>query len=185
LFFIHNINNMKQFFAILFLGLLITSCNNDDPTGVTSQVVGNWKVDFISQITTETSIQSGTTYIVESAANSSSSNVNYLFSEGPNNAVLSGTAVVDYVTTSIQPANLFEPFYATATIPFTSTSTWSLEGDKMTFTNAAGATSVLDVIELTDTKLHLKGQQTTEDVPNQGGGTSDVNVAVEYKMTKQ
>lgn len=165
----------------MIFSLALTSCSSDDGNGgsnTSGDIVGVWigqDVDYTGSSTTEFQGQSIVADFVGEAYD-----VDYTltFSEDPNEVVADGSYSIELTTTVAGQTQVD----TVEDLEFLNDGTWSRSGDELTVVSN-GETSVLTIVELTDTMLRLATSE-TEEVTEQGVSITTV-VDVEVIYTRQ
>ena len=147
---------MKFIAKLCLFGILlfaVASCNKDENNINIDHMVGEWRMtDIHSDDGVSETVILGQTVNGTYTFHGSNYNTFTTFTENPNEFSSTGSYVVlTALTAQGQTQNSSVNVNA-----FPGTGTWSINGDKLT-QNFLGTTSTYDILELSDSKLRLKG----------------------------
>jgi len=166
--------NLRNFIPVIITGLILSSCSKD-PTPE-EDIIGTWTTEsatFTSMVGNKTMTQ----YLIDEAG----------LTEAQAQAVmiLFNSELQGYFTGTLQikPDNTY-----TATLGGEpDNGTWSLssDGKKLTIDSSTEEPMILDVIELTSSKIHLQGTYTEAQDLNDDDIMETIIVAIDWTFTKQ
>jgi len=166
--------NLRNFIPVIITGLILSSCSKD-PTPE-EDIIGTWTTEsatFTSMVGNKTMTQ----YLIDEAG----------LTEAQAQAVmiLFNSELQGYFTGTLQikPDNTY-----TATLGGEpDNGTWSLssDGKKLTIDSSTEEPLILDVIELTSSKIHLQGTYTEAQDLNDDDIMETIIVAIDWTFTKQ
>ena len=168
-----NFLNLRNFIPVIITGLILSSCSKDSTPA--EDIVGTWTMEsatFTATINGKTMTQ----YFIDELGLTATEAQQYtdLF----NNAMQqSFTGTMQIKSDNTYTATLGgEP----------DDGTWSLssDGKKLTIDSSTEEPMILDVIELTSSKIHLQGTDTETEDLNDDGTPETITVTVDLTFTK-
>jgi hypothetical protein len=166
--------NLRHFFSVIIAGLILWSCS-EDPTPE-EKIVGNWTTEsatFTAMVGNKTITQ----YLIDEVGLTEAQAQSFM--------VLFNSELQQSFTGTMQ----IKPDYTyTATLGGEADDgTWSLSSDekKLTIDSSTEEPMILDVIELTSSRIHLRGTQTIAEDLNDDSTFETITLTVDLTFTKQ
>jgi len=166
--------NLRNFIPVIITGLILTSCNKDSTPE--EDIVGTWTTEsatFTSMIGNKTMTQ----YLIDEAG----------LTEAQAQAIilLFNIEMQGYFTGTLQIKS--DNTYTATLGGEPDNGTWSLSSDnkKLTIDSSTEEPMILDVIELTSSKIHLQGTYTEIQDLNGDAIMETIIVAIDWTFTKQ
>ena len=165
--------NLRNLIPVIITGLILSSCSKDSTT--TNDLIGTWNTQS-STFTATINGKTLTQYFMDDMG---------LTADEAQLAIgMFNTQMQQTFTGTIQMKS--DNTYTSTMGGTTDTGTWSLSSDGKTITLDAGTegSTILDVIELTSSKLHVSGTETTTDDLNADGIQDTMVVTIDLTLTK-
>jgi len=165
--------NLRNFIPVIITSLILSSCSKDSTT--TNDLIGTWTTQS-STFTATINGKTMTQYFID--------NMGLTSTEAAQAVALFNTTLQQSFTGTIQMKS--DNTYTDTMGGGTDTGTWSLSSDnkKLTIDSSTEAPVILDVIELTSSKLHLKGTETETDDLNGDSTPETIIVNIDLTLTK-
>jgi hypothetical protein len=168
-----NLLNLRNFILVFLTGIILSTCSKDE--NPTDNLIGTWtagSTTFTATIGTKTLTQYLTDVIGLTATEAQQ--FNSLFNQEIQNSI-SGTIQIKSDGT-----------YTSTMGGTTDTGTWSLSSDskKLTIDPSTDLPMIMDVIELTSSKLHLKITESDSEDLNSDGTPETITIIIDVTFTK-
>jgi hypothetical protein len=165
--------NLRNLITVIITGLILSSCSKDSTT--TNDLIGTWNTQS-STFTATINGKTMTQYFMDDMG---------LTADEAQLAIgMFNTQMQQTFTGTIQMKS--DNTYTSTMGGTTDTGTWSLssDGKKITLDAGTEGSTILDVIELTPSKLHVSGTETTTDDLNADGIQDTMVVTIDLTLTK-
>lgn len=164
---------ITQFFIVLVLSIMFTSCSSDDSSSSsTPSLLGTWTGVSVDATGTASVEYQGFPVTVNFVGDSYDENFTVTFSENPNIVSSDGTYSMAFDATLVGQTIYSESF---EDLTLLDESEWSSDGDELTFT-AQGQTMTATIVELTNNTMTLN-IETTQTFQ---GNEADVDLVVVF-----
>jgi hypothetical protein len=165
--------NLRNFIPVIITGLILSSCSKDSTPA--DDLIGTWTIEsatFTAMVGSKTLAQ----YLIDELALTAA--------EAQQFTDLFNQQMQQSFTGTFQMKS--DNTYSSTLGGTPDTGTWSLSSDnkKLTIDSSTDSPTILDVIELTSSTLHLRGTDSETEDLNDDGSPETITVTIDLIFTK-
>lgn len=165
--------NLRNFIPVIITGIILSSCHKDATPE--EDIVGTWTMQS-SSFTATVNGKSMTQYFIDDLGLTAAEAQQYI-------AIFNATMQQSFAGSLVMKS---DHTYTATLGGEADNGTWSLssDGKKLTIDSSTEVPMILDVIELTSSKIHLQGTETVMEDLNDDGTNETLVVTIDLTFTK-